>query len=252
MNRDSIIALTVAFLVLIFVFLQSPTSNYPIEPVAPKTQFAAVYGTPLLDGIGSDDVWQSGPWLALDQAWIGSYPMLPDFTGRYKIAWDENNLYLLAEIVDDTLVDTHPDGLSHFWDDDCLEIFIDEDASGGIHQYNYNAFAYHIALDGKVTDTAPDSTAHYYNDHCTTRRVTTGKRSVWEVAIKIFGDKYTDTGENIPKLLKANKKMGFALAYCDNDYSKERENFMGNVFVKGEDKNQGWIDASIFGVLTLQ
>ena len=45
--------------------------------------------------------------------------------------------------------------------------------------------------------------------------------------------------------------MGFALAYCDNDNSKERENFIGSVYVDGEDKNRGWIDANIFGTLKL-
>jgi hypothetical protein len=53
-------------------------------------------------------------------------------------------------------------------------------------------------------------------------------------------------------MLNSSKKMGFALAYCDNDYSQERENFMGSVQVKGQDKNRGWIDAGIFGLLSLQ
>ena len=176
-----------------------------------------------------------------------------DFTGRYKLAWDENNLYILAEITDDTLVDTHPDGLVKYWDDDCLEIFVDEDASGGEHQYSYNAFAYHIALDGKVVDIAPDKSFQYYNDHCTTRRTTEGKVSTWEVAMKIFdGNKYTDGGENIPKLLQSGKKMGFMLAYCDNDKSVERENFVGNMAIAGEDKNQGYKNASVFGILELK
>jgi hypothetical protein len=46
--------------------------------------------------------------------------------------------------------------------------------------------------------------------------------------------------------------MGFALAYCDNDTSKERENFIGSVAVAGEDKNRGWIDAGIFGTIVLK
>jgi hypothetical protein len=76
---------------------------------------------------------------------------------------------------------------------------------------------------------------------------------VWEVAVKLFDGKlYTDDGENIPKILKAGKRIGFALAYCDNDRSAERENFLGNIAVEGEDKNRGWIDAGIFGILELQ
>jgi hypothetical protein len=161
-------------------------------------------------------------------------------------------LYVLAEIQDDALVDTHPDGLLKYWDDDCLEIFVDEDASGGEHQYNYNAFAYHIALDGKVVDIAPDKSYQYFNDHCTTRRITRGNTSIWEVAMKIFdGNRYEDGGDNAPKMLRAGKKMGFMLAYCDNDHSPEREHFMGDVVIEGQDKNRGWIDATVFGAILL-
>lgn len=221
---------------------------------APETreQFTAGYGTPTLDGAGDDDIWQQAEWLPIDQLWMGTAPTPQDFTGRYKLAWDENNLYVLAEITDDTLIDQYADGLKQFWDDDCLEIFVDEDASGGDHQFNYSAFAYHIALDGKVVDTRPNHNAGYFNDHCSSRRVTTGNTSIWEVAIKLFNDKYEEEGENIPKTLYSGKKIGFALAYCDNDHSAERENFMGSVFVAGEDKNQGWKDASIFGLLELK
>jgi len=255
MSRETYIGLAAAFATLLFIFLQkTPVKNAENAPSADgKTHFSAPYGTPLLDGDGNDAVWQRSEWLPLDQVWIGQPPSAADYSGRYKLAWDENNLYVLAEITDDTLIDIHPDGLDKYWDDDCLEIFIDEDASGGNHQYNYNAFAYHIALDGKVVDIAPDSTFTYFNDHCTTRRITSGKLSTWEVAVKVFdGNRFQTGGENIPKMLKAGKKMGFALAYCDNDHSAERENFIGSVPVAGEDKNRGWIDAGVFGLLELK
>ncbi len=255
MDRNSILGLAVAFAVLLFIFLEKKEGVFSENPAnaAGKQQFVANYGTPLLDGKADDPAWQSAEWLPLDQVWIGA-PITPDdFSGRYKILWDENNLYVLAEITDDTLIDIHTDGLLKYWDDDCLEIFVDEDASGGNHQYNYNAFAYHIALDGKVVDIRPDRAFAYFNEHCTTRRTTNGKTSIWEVAVNIFdGKKYKDDGENIPKMLKSGKKMGFALAYCDNDYSTERENFIGSTIVEGEDKNKGWIDAGIFGLLRLK
>lgn len=255
MNKESSIGLAVALLTLLFIFLQPDISDQntasPNE-TDERQSFSAVYGSPILDGNGDDAVWQAAEWLPLDQFWIGDSTEGQDFSGRYKIAWDENNLYVLAEITDDTLIDIHPDGLLKYWDDDCLEIFVDEDASGGNHQYSYNAFAYHIALDGKVVDIRPDSTFAYFNNHCTTRRVTNGHISTWEVAVSIYdGNKYADDAENIPKMLSSGKKMGFALAYCDNDYSAERENFIGSVRVNGPDKNRGWIDAGIFGLLTL-
>lgn len=253
MLRSCSFSLVMATFLGVFMLVSCKNQSKPPEPpnLANRQKFTADYGTPTIDGVGDEEIWQQAPWLPLDQLWIGTAPTPADFTGRYKLAWDENNLYLLAEITDDTLIDFHPDGLQRFWDDDCLEIFVDEDASGGDHQYNYSAFAYHIALDGKVVDTRPNKNAGYFNDHCTSRRVTTGNTSVWEVAIKLFDKNYSEDGENIPKMLSPGKKIGFALAYCDNDHSPERENFMGNVVVEGEDKNQGWKNASIFGVIEL-
>ncbi len=256
MNRESIIGLTVAFFTLLFVYWQSnggKTAANESNVNLNKPLYNVGYGTPLINGVSDDAIWENVEWHALDQVWLGAAPTPEDFSGRYKIAWDENNLYLLAEIADDTLIDIYQDGLQRFWDDDCLEVFLDEDASGGDHQYNYSAFAYHIALDGRVVDTRPDKNAGYFDDHCISRRKSEGKVSTWEVAIKVFsGKKYEEGGENIPMLLKSGKKMGFALAYCDNDHSAERENFVGSIFIDGDDKNRGWIDASVFGLLVLE
>ena len=64
---------------------------------------------------------------------------------------------------------------------------------------------------------------------------------------------YQDENNSVkPVQLSAGKNVGFALAYCDNDTSKTRENFIGSVYVPGEDKNQGWINADIFGTLHLE
>jgi hypothetical protein len=52
-------------------------------------------------------------------------------------------------------------------------------------------------------------------------------------------------------MLKTGKKIGFALAYCDNDGSLERESYIGSVFIPGTDKNQAWINADILGTLIL-
>lgn len=203
-----------------------------------------------IDGQGIDTAWEFSQWRAIDQRWLGEAYDENDFSARYKMLWDKDYLYLLAEIKDDQLVDFHPDGLDKYWDDDCLEVFIDEDNSKGDHQYNHNAFAYHIALNGRVADIGTDSLPHYY-DHILNRRSRDGDLSTWELAISIYDDTYKDGGNNLPKGLGSNKIMGFAIAYCDNDESEERENFIGSVPVQGEDKNRGWIDAGIFEEIIL-
>ena len=111
MDRNSGIGLAVVFLVLAFLFWENTVavSGPPTTQNAEKQQFKASYGTPLIDGREEEDAWQQAAWLPLDQVWIGETPAPADFSGRYKILWDENNLYVLAEITDDTLVDFRSD-----------------------------------------------------------------------------------------------------------------------------------------------
>ena len=207
---------------------------------------------PVIDGVGNDLCWQKSSWLPLDQKWLGEAYSSNDFTGTYKVSWSEEGLYLLVKIEDDVLFDQYDNPLELWWDDDCVEVFVDEDNSGGEHQFNHNAFAYHVAMDGNVVDLGPDEKPHLYNDHVVSKRKVSGTSTLWELSIKLYGDDYKDGDANISKKLVAGKNVGFALAYCDNDTSKERENFIGSVYVPGEDKNQGWIDANIFGTLALE
>ena len=246
----------ISFLVLLGIGscqVQSPVPAISSEEPSQRS-FAAKFTpqAPEIDGETHEACWQDAQWYAIDQDWLGKPWTADDFSGRFKLAWDRDHVYVLAEIVDDTLVDIHRDGLDRYWDDDCLELFIDEDRSKGIHQYNHNAFAYHIGLDYRVADIGPDSLAHYYDDHISCRRSREGDRYIWEVAMKVYNDQYIDGKEDNPRVyLNADKVMGFAVAYCDNDHSQEREHFIGSTIVEGEDKNRGWIDAGIFGELRL-
>lgn len=208
--------------------------------------------TPVVNGIDDDECWKHNPWLPLNQKWIGDDYTEDDFQGKFKLSWTEEALYILVEIKDDTLFDQYEDPLHLWWDDDCVEVFVDEDNSGGEHQYNHNAFAYHVSLSGDVVDIGPGEIPHLYNDHVISKRVTKGNTSMWELKVYLYDDSFVDGEENSPVTLKKGKEVGFALAYCDNDGSKERENFIGSIYVPGEDKNKGWIDANIFGTLLLE
>lgn len=214
-----------------------------------------------VDGIVSEAAWQQAEWRGIDKHIIGEYPDAQDFTGRYKLLWDEQHLYLLAEISDDVLFDQHADPLLRYWDDDCLEIFIDEDASGGNHQFDYNAFAYHIALDNQAVDIGgqlEDGSPEFVllNDHVESRwrrQPDQPHTVVWEVAIRVFDDSFRPDAGSEPVSLAAGKTMGFMLAYCDNDGSTEREHFIGSHDIEpvNGDKNLGYIDADVFGTITL-
>ena len=208
--------------------------------------------TILIDGIANEKTWKESTWLPIDQVWMGKPVDSTDFSGRYKLSWSKEALYVMAEIKDDFLVDKIKNPLERWWDEDCVEIFIDEDNSGGNHQFNHNAFAYHIDTDGNVVDIIARDTPKLFNDHIESKRVTSGNKSIWEFHINLYNDsfKYDKLNEIIQ--LQASKKIGFAIAYCDNDTSETRENFFGSVVVDGNDKNRGWIDATIFGTIVLK
>ena len=118
---------------------------------------------PVIDGRMDEAIWNKSAWHPIDQVWLGEPVDPSDFEGRFKLCWTVEALYILAEIKDDVLLDQYDDPLELWWDDDCVEVFIDEDNSGGEHQYNHNAFAYHVALDGNVVDMAPGEAPRLYN-----------------------------------------------------------------------------------------
>jgi len=183
----------------------------------------------------------------------GTEPTADDFSGSYHLGWREEALYLTVKFKDDVLIDKIGPPLERYWDDDALEIFIDEDASGGKHQFDFNAFAYHIALDGQAIDIGPskDDTTNFIalNDHVTSawKRQDDGS-VVWEVKLSIFDDSFSLEGSHEPVALNAGKELGFMLAYCDNDGAKIREHFVGSHAYEAQNGslNLGFITADVF------
>jgi hypothetical protein len=206
---------------------------------------------PRIDGIAGDEAWTQAVWYPVQHRWLGPPYTAEDFSGRFKLTWTRDRLYVLFEFTDDVLFDSHGDPLVQYWDDDTLEVFVDEDRSGGNHQYNHNAFAYHFSLDNQAIDIGTDRKARAYNHHVESRWRQHESAVLWEVSIAIYPDSYEDGREdNRPVTLHTGKTLGFMLAYCDNDGSGLRENFIGSEDIQGQ-KDRGWIDANTFGSLKL-
>jgi hypothetical protein len=206
----------------------------------------------VIDGVADESLWDSARWQAIDQLWLGPLHPDTDFQGRFKVVWTPERIHILVELVDDVLFDSHRDPLVQYWDDDCLEVFIDEDFSGGDHQYSHNAFGYHVSLDNQAIDLGTDKQPHNYSHHVESRWKQRGNTIVWELSIDVYSDAYEDgSPDNSPVLLSAGKVIGFMIAYCDNDGSEFRENFIGSESVPFGKKDRGWIDANIFGKLVL-
>ena len=222
--------------------------------LAGRTEYRAPLAAtaPVVDGVADEAIWEKAEWQVMDQRWLGPEYTPEDFQGRFKVVWTPERIYLLAEIVDDILIDTHRDPLVQYWDDDCLEIFLDEDYSGGNHQFNHNAFAYHMSLDNQAIDIGTNQQAQNYSHHVKSQWKQQGDKVIWELAIDIYDDSYVDgSDDNEPVKLEAGKVMGLMVAYCDNDGSELRENFVGSESVPSGPTDRGWIDAGLFGALVL-
>jgi hypothetical protein len=244
---------------------------------------------PSIDGIGNDSCWQNVPWQSIAQVWIpyGTTVRPDDYSGRYKVVWSSaaNLLYFLVEVTDNVFVDGFiPDVTSEIYNFDIIEIFIDEDRSGGLHVFDgtgdignqfgtnaENAFSYHIYSDfppeGQVTkkfyvgDLAgtnwSDAIAVNYASHLPEFALRkSGHTAVWELSLIVYRDNYIETNRSAARSqLFAGKEMGLSLAYCDNDDTdenpKKRDKFFGSVWVPAAAYNDHWMNADYFGRIRL-
>ena len=239
---------------LLLVFFASPMGfTAPThDPDRSLYQAPRAATAPVIDGIADDAAWSDAEWRPVNQRWLGPEYSSEDFAGRYKVVWTQERLYILFEFVDDILIDRYRDPLERYWDDDTLEVFLDEDHSGGNHQHNHNAFAYHFSLDNQAIDIGTDKQPRAYNHHVESQWRQHDDVTVWEVSIRVYPDTYVDDSpDNKPVTLHAGKVMGFLLAYCDNDGSDIRENFIGSEYAEPPHQDRGWIDAGLFGTLKL-
>lgn len=234
---------------------------------------------PSFDGIGDDACWETVDWYPIDQLWIpwgpNNIPM-DDFSGKFKIMWSSETdlMYFLVKTTDDVFVDGYQYPDQGYPDFDIVEVFIDEDHSGGPHIFDdengdgENAFSYHIAInqpsDGGTVSSAnvldiagthwgdritPDYFGHFPD--LTVRR--DGNDYYWEFSMQVHNDTYNpaDPSASLVELTEG-KVMGLSMAYCDNDTpGTERDNFFGSVEVEEEANNDHWMLADDYGVLSL-
>ncbi|NJM14076.1 MAG: hypothetical protein HC896_00600 [Bacteroidales bacterium] len=209
-----------------------------------------------IDGLANEACWATATWDTFSYELFPDVALPPadDFFGKYKIVWAGSKIFIYIEITDDILnADDEP--LGNYWNDDCVEVFIDEDHSGGKHEHGqctncaYNAFAYHIdAVTGDAVDHVENGQPNFFNDNVEVVTLNDGNFYTWEIAITIYDDSYVYGQANTPVTLSKDKTMGFMMAYCENDTKADgRENFVGTQ----EGGLDGWLDASLFGELIL-
>jgi len=201
-----------------------------------------------IDGIDKDVIWSSMDWYAMNYLWMGNNVDPEDYQGRFKLSWDSQYLYILVEVIDDKLYPTLGNGLENYWKGDYVEVFIDEDKSGGNHKFNHQAFAYHVSTEGHAIDKNTLQETVFFDDHIEVKRSQEGNKYLWEMAIKLFDKQFDEnTTNNIPVKIFSQKSIGFSIAYGDNDGNNSRENFMGSKKTHGNNNDEGYINSDVFG-----
>ncbi len=255
---------------------------------------------PNIDG-EADAVWDAVEWSPIDQVWmpwnnesgnLGQeggliiYDGANDFTGNFKVLWssETNLMYFLVEITDDAFVDGYAFPAGGYPNYDIVEIFIDEDRSGGPHVFDntlypgmsncptcnaQNAFSYHIAANA-LADNELQTEKHAVDIAGTTWGNTRDYEShipeftlrkdsdkyFWEFSLIVHNDTYNHNNQEASVVdLEEGKIMGLSMAYCDNDNPGEnplkRDHFFGSVDVPLAAHNSHWINADWFGVAKL-
>ncbi|MFT5847578.1 MAG: hypothetical protein ACJARX_000249 [Psychroserpens sp.] len=203
-----------------------------------------------IDGCNKDRIWSSVDWYDMNYLWMGNKVDTTDYKGRFKLAWDSQYLYVLVEVVDDKLNPTLENGIENYWKGDYVEVFIDEDKSGGNHKFNHQAFAYHVSTEGHVIDKNTSQETVFFDDHIDVIRSQEGDKYLWEMAIKLFDNQFDEnSSKNRPVKILEQKSIGFSIAYGDNDRNDTRENFMGSKKTHGTNNDDGYVNSDVFGTV---
>jgi hypothetical protein len=220
-------------------------------------------------------------WNYIDQTWItwGQAIDSSDYSGRFKVSWseEENLLYFYVEVTDDAFIDGYNFPDDGYPDFDVVEVFMDEDQSGGLHVFDdnaewgansENAFSYHLAVDAPadgftVTDfVAADLDGTSWTDNITIDYAShfpelvmkkDGNIYRYEFSLKVYNDSYVHSSpEDSRVVLVEDRVLGMSMAYCDNDQPDgARDNFFGSVWVPEEAYNDHWKNSDGFGSLRL-
>jgi len=263
--------------------IENPIIDDPPSITLGEDDFIAYFvdTPPVIDGIGGDAAWANAQWQPIKYEWMFNTPpnITPvkspeDFSGKFKVVWTADRLYILAEIIDDVISAVRLDTpYTNPENDDCLELFIDENASGGNRTSDggNNFFTYHLSFGGVNAADYIGGGSNITNDPSTHIQNGTILRNshlnykidkndaahtyTWEIEMKVYDNSYPlrSSPDSMPVTLTSGKKMGFAAAYCDSD-TGTRNHFIGSMAVAGstdDERNIAYKDSTQYAKLYL-
>ena len=212
-----------------------------------------IYNVPVIDGKPDDACWDSAVWAPIDQIWIGTATTADDYTGAFKVVWTPSRLYILEKYTRSVINDNYAGVCAgDIYNQDCAEIFIDENHDGGYYLKTYKAFAYHLMTTGDACAIGPSGSFENHDADMTFVFDSAGNHIYyWEIELKVFADTYV-YGAATPVTLNAGKQMGFSLAYNTNDGDATRKNMFGSHYIADPaHRNDSYMNASYLGDLFL-
>lgn len=175
----------------------------------------------MIDG-KAEELWSAAQQYKLGNVIYSPLSSVDDCSADYRAMWDANNLYVLIDVTDDTLVnDTSPDQpvtlptgsrVVPWWFDDCVEVYIDADNSKS-KQYDDDDAQYHFDWD-KTNPTMGTHNQHGRMDNIEFAILTTDKGYRTEIKFpwSTLGVKPSD-----------GMKIGLDIHVNDDDNGGERD-----------------------------
>lgn len=190
-------------------------------------QIESASDQPVVDGI-IDALWNTVDPVPIDYALVGGTTSGADFSAYFKTLWDEENLYLLVAVTDDSKINDS----DAVWQDDAVEIYIDinNDKAG-----SYGADDYQVTLRWN------DNTVHANN-------------AIGTIDFKILD---TSSGYNLEVAfpwssinasdMQSGDLLGFDVHVHDDDDGGDRDNKIS--WYTTEDNS--WQNPALFAIVQL-
>jgi hypothetical protein len=118
-----------------------PPQQPATEPTLPKSYRCQKIVRPIsISGRGDDPAWRNAPWTDFFVDIEGDKKPLPRFHTRAKMLWNDQFLYVYAELEEPHVWGTLTPRNSVIYHDNDFEVFIDPDGSGeNYYEYEMNA-----------------------------------------------------------------------------------------------------------------
>jgi hypothetical protein len=173
--------------------------------------------TPVMPTIDGDmeDVWYFAARDSLKRLQLGTgfSPDSPeDFSGEYRILWDDNNIYLFISVNDDIVNTNNP----AYWFNDMVQLFIDGNNDKNSEYDNNDVLFSYVYNDDGLTDVGSFNSSYNYetNDFSNCQFVSKATNNGYNYEILLSG---LDLNSQFGLSLKSGREFGWNISITDND-----------------------------------